>query len=371
MKVTIEKKDLLPVVSHIYSITERKSTIPILLNIKIEAGDILKFTATNIDIEIVEQAEASILSKGGITVSASTLFEIVRRLPEGEVIMETIDSELHITAGKGEFSLPTLPVDDFPVMATGDIPFKFSVSPDDLIKLIDKTRFAVSTEEARYSLNGIYLHVAQLKNGNNAFRAVATDGHRLALVDIDCPSGLSSSMPGIIIPSKLVSELRKLLDVTSSEIKIEASESKIRFSFGDIVITSKLIEGKFPNYEKVIPTSNDKVLELDTKLFMTAVDRVSSVSGDKSKAVKLNISRDGLKISANNPDSGSGKEEIGGTYNSDDSVEVGFNAKYLIDITNQIESANVRFTIADSSSPALISEIDNDSSLYVLMPMRI
>ena len=370
MKVTIEKKDLLPVVSHIYSITERKSTIPILLNIKIEAGDTLKFTATNIDIEIVEQVDAGILAKGGITVSASTLFEIVRRLPDGEIVMETIGSELHITAGKGEFSLPTLPIDDFPIMATGDIPFKFSVSPDDLIKLIDKTKFAVSTEEARYSLNGIYLHVANVKD-NKMLRAVATDGHRLALMDVDCPTGLSDSMPGIIMPSKLVSELRKLLDTASSEVKVETSESKIRFSFGSIVITSKLIEGKFPNYEKVIPTTNDKVLEMDTKLFMTAVDRVSSVSGDKSKAVKLNISRDGLKISADNPDSGSGKEEIGGLYNSDDSVEVGFNAKYLIDIASQIEGDNVRFTIADSSSPAVVSEIDNGSSLYVLMPMRI
>ncbi len=370
MKLTIEKKNLLASISHIHSITERKSTIPILLNVKIEAADGgLKFTATNIDIEIVEQVEANVSAKGEITVPASTLFEIVRKLPDGEVVMETKNSKLDIVAGKAKFSLPTLPVEDFPMMATGDIPFKFSVSPDDLIKLIDKTKFAVSTEETRYFLNGIYFHTAESK-GNSVLRAVATDGHRLALLDTDCPVG-AKGMPGIIIPRKLILELRKLLDEVSSEIKVEASESKIRFSFGNIVITSKIIEGKFPNYEKVIPVGNDKVLELDTKLFATAVDRISSVTGDKTKAVKLRISREGLKISANSPESGSGDEEIDGTYNSDDSIEVGFNARYLLDIADQIEGKNIRFTMADSASPALISEIDNEQSVYVLMPMRI
>jgi DNA polymerase-3 subunit beta len=218
-------------------------------------------------------------------------------------------------------------------------------------------------------LNGIYLHTTEVK-GKDVLRSVATDGHRLALLDTDCPAG-AKGMPGVIIPRKLILELRKLLDEISSEIKVEVSESKIRFSFGNIVMTSKIIEGKFPNYEKVIPVGNDKLLELDTKLFAIAVDRISSVTGDKTKAVKLHISRAGLKISENSPETGSGDEEIDGTYNSDDSIEVGFNARYLIDIADQIEGKNIRFTMADSASPALISEIDNEQSVYVLMPMRI
>lgn len=369
MKVSIEKKELFKTLSHMYAITERKSTIPILLNVKIEAEDNLKFTATNIDMEIVEIAEASISTKGAITVPAQTFFDIVRKLPEGEVVLETKNSKVDIYAGKAKFSIPSLPVEDFPVMATGDIPFKFSVSPDDLIKLIDKTKFAVSTEETRYFLNGIYLHTTEAK-GKEVLRAVATDGHRLALLDVASPEG-AKGMPGVIIPRKLIMELRKLLDEVSSEIKIESSESKIRFSFGNIVITSKVIEGKFPNYEKVIPTGNDKVLELDHNLFATAVDRVSSVSNEKSKAVKLHISREGLTISANSPEAGTGTEELDATYNSDDSIDIGFNSKYLLDIASQIEGKNVKFTMADGSSPAVVSEIDDESSVYVLMPMRI
>jgi DNA polymerase-3 subunit beta len=237
-----------------------------------------------------------------------------------------------------------------------------------LIPEIDKTKFAVSTEETRYFLNGIFLHTLE-KDGKELLRAVATDGHRLARQDVLSPEG-AKGMPSIIIPRKVVAELRALLDDTSADINIEVSETKARFSFAGTTITSKLIDGRFPDYEKVIPTSNDKAMEVDCKFFSEAVDRVSSVSYEKSKAIKLKLSKSKLTLLASTPDSGSAFEDLEVVYDSD-SMEIGFNSKYLLDIASQIEGKFMKFMISDGSSPAIITELDDESAIYVLMPMRI
>ncbi|MDR1008652.1 MAG: DNA polymerase III subunit beta [Rickettsiales bacterium] len=370
MQISIAKAQLVKTLSHLYRIVEKKSTVPVLSNIKVEAAKDLKLTATNVDLEIVETLEATIGEPGNTTVPAHVLYDIVRKLPDGDISINTADggSRVVIKAGNSEFTLPSLPVDDFPVMAGGSMPFKFALPVDDLIRLIDRTKFAVSTEETRYFLNGIYLHALE-KNGEELLRAVATDGHRLARLDVKAPAN-AKGMPGVIVPRKVVSELRALLDDTSSDISVEISETKARFSFSSVTLTSKLIDGKFPDYDKVIPTSNDKSMEVDCKVFAEAVDRVSSVSYEKSKAIKLKLSKDKLTLLASTPDSGSAVEDLDVTYAAE-GMEIGFNSRYLLDIAEQIEGKFMKFMISDASSPAIITELDDKSAVYVLMPMRI
>ncbi len=370
MYITISKANLAKTLSHLHRIVEKKSTIPVLSNIKIEADADLKFTATNTDLEIIEKVDGNVNEKGSITIPAHVLNDIVRKLPDQDVELKTSsdESNIIIKSGNSEFTLPTLPASDFPVMTTSSMPFKFKLACDDLIKLIDKTKFAVSTEETRYFLNGIYFHTLE-KDGKELLRAVATDGHRLARQDVKSPEG-AKGMPSIIIPRRVIAELRSLLDDTSDDITIETSEAKARFSFGNATITSRLIDGKFPDYEKVIPTSNDKEMEVDCKMFSEAVDRVSSVSYEKSKAIKLKLGKSKLTLLASTPDSGSAVEDLEVQYDSD-AMEIGFNSRYILDIADQIEGKFVKFIISDPSSPAILTELDDASTIYVLMPMRI
>ncbi|MDR2098559.1 MAG: DNA polymerase III subunit beta [Rickettsiales bacterium] len=370
MQITIEKSAIAKTLSHLYRIVEKKSTIPVLSNIKVEAGKTLRLTATNVDLEIVEELEANVAKPGSTTIPAHVLYDIVRKLPEGDMEIKTSadGAQVVLRAGNSEFTLPSLPIDDFPLMASTSMPFKFTLANDDLVKLIDRTKFAVSTEETRYFLNGIYLHTLE-KGKKELLRAVATDGHRLARQDIAMPAD-AKGMPAVIIPRKVVTELRALLEDTSADVTVEISETKARFTFGAATLTSKLIDGKFPDYEKVIPTSNDKKVEVDCKLFSEAVDRVSSVSYEKTKAIKLKLAKSKLTLFASTPDSGSAFEDLEIAYD-ETPLEIGFNSKYLLDIADQIEGKFMRFVISDAASPAIITELDDDSAVYVLMPMRI
>ena len=225
----------------------------------------------------------------------------------------------------------------------------------------------MSTEETRYYLNGIYLHQAD-HDGVQVLRAVATDGHRLARFEMPLPEG-ASGMPGIIIPRKAIGELRKLCDDAADAITITLSESKIRFAFDHIVLTSKLIDGTFPDYQRVIPEGNDKIVEVDAKLLTSAVDRVSTISDGKSRAVKIALNGKLMTLSASSAESGSATEEV--EVNGDTDIEIGFNAKYLLDITSQIEGEGCRFTLADAASPTIIQDNSDPSALYVLMPLRV
>ncbi|MEK1932056.1 MAG: DNA polymerase III subunit beta, partial [Pararhizobium sp.] len=238
----------------------------------------------------------------------------------------------------------------------------------DLKMLIDRTQFAISTEETRYYLNGIYIHTIESK-GQLKLRAVATDGHRLARADLEAPAG-SEGMPGIIIPRKTVSELQKLVDNPDVIVTVEVSDAKIRLTIGSIIMTSKLIDGTFPDYQRVIPTNNDKELKIDCQSFAQAVDRVSTISSERGRAVKLALSDGQLTLTVNNPDSGSATEELPVGYDSDP-LEIGFNAKYLLDITAQLSGTDAVFMLADPGSPTLVRDMAGDDALYVLMPMRV
>ena len=371
MKLTIERAALLKSLGHVQSVVERRNTIPILSNVKLEAGDgAVRLNATDMDLDIVEEAVADVATPGATTVSAHTLYDIVRKLPDGAQV--NIDGggggQVILNAGRSRFTLASLSIDEFPVLSGGELPHQFTVTAAELRGLIDRTRFAISTEETRYYLNGIYLHEAD-RDGTALLRAVATDGHRLASVEIPLPAG-AKGMPGVIVPRKAVAELRKLIDESGDEVAVSLSESKIRFAFDDAVLTSKLIDGTFPDYQRVIPEGNDKVMEVDCGVFAEAVDRVSAISSEKSRAIKLSLDGGTLVLSASSPEHGSATEELEVAYDGD-LLEIGFNSAYLLDVTRQIEGETARFTMADSASPTLMQETDDASALYVLMPMRV
>lgn len=372
MKLTIERSNLLRSLGHVQSVVERRNTIPILSNVQLEAGDgALALTATDLDLAIVESASATVAQEGAITTPAHTLYDIVRKLPDGADVELTFtgeDSRLVLAAGRSRFQLSCLPKEDFPVMAAGDLPHQFDLAATDLKRLIDKTRFAISTEETRYYLNGIYLHVTD-SDGAQVLRAVATDGHRLAKVELPVPEG-AVGMPGVIIPRKAVQEIRKLIDEFDGEVAIALSDTKVRFGFDNAVLTSKLIDGTFPDYNRVIPENNDKTLEVDAAEFAKAVDRVSTISTEKSRAVKLSLEAGKMTLSANSPDAGSATEEVAVEYGAEP-MEIGFNSRYLLDILGQMNGEVARVDLADAASPTVVRDSADESALYVLMPMRV
>jgi DNA polymerase-3 subunit beta len=372
MKVTLERGVLLRSLGHVQSVVERRNTIPILSNVLIEAGadGSVRLMATDLDLQVVDTIQASTVeTPGSITVSAHTLFEIIRKLADGsQVSLDASDGKMLVKSSRSRFSLPTLPRDDFPVIAEGDLPTSFELAASELIAMIEKTSFAISTEETRYYLNGIFLHVVE--NEQPALRAAATDGHRLARYTLDRPDG-ADKMPDVIIPRKCVSELKKLLDEHSAaKVLIELSASKIRFTLQTSILTSKLIDGTFPDYTRVIPTGNDKILKVDPSTFRESVDRVATIASEKTRAVKMALDKDKVTLSVTSPDNGTAAEELSGEY-ADDPLEIGFNAKYLTDILNQIDTDSVDVHLADASAPTLIKENDSSPALYVLMPMRV
>ncbi len=375
MQLVIEKSALLKSLSHVTSIVERRNTIPILSNVLlVAANDHLCLTATDLEREVIEKVPAKISDNGGITVQAHVLHDIVRKLPDGADVQISSegDGRVMVIAGKGRYDLQALPAEDFPELSTDDLSHKFQLKSNQLKQLIEKTRFAISTEETRYYLNGIYLHQAQTE-GEDMLRAVATDGHRLALVEVPLPDGLpggDEGLPGVIIPRKTVGEVHRMMGESEGDVTIEMSDAKIRFSIDDLVMTSKLIDGTFPDYSRVIPTANDKELAIERDSFAKAVDRVATLSSDRGRAVKLNLSPNNLVLTVTNPDSGSATEELVVDY-SEEPLEIGFNARYLLDITGQLESEKAKFLLADPGSPTMVRDSSEISALYVLMPMRV
>jgi DNA polymerase-3 subunit beta len=370
MKATIERATLLKGLGHVHSVVERRNTIPILSNVLIEAeeGGGIRLMATDLDLQINETVEANVDDPGATTVPAHTLFDIVRKLPEGsQVELIAAEGRMQVNAGRARFTLSTLPRDDFPVIAEGDLPTAFELPAATFRQIIDKTRFAISTEETRYYLNGIYLHVSD--EAQPVLKAAATDGHRLARVTVPRPDG-AQGMPGVIIPRKCVAELRKLLDEVDGTVQITLSESKIRFGLGNAVLTSKLIDGTFPDYSRVIPTANDKLLKLDPRSLEEGVDRVSTIASERTRAVKLSLDRDRVTLSVTSPENGTASEEVSADYAAD-GIEIGFNARYLLDILGQIEGDTMEIHLADAAAPTLLRENDKAPALYVLMPMRV
>jgi DNA polymerase-3 subunit beta len=374
MKFKADRATLMKSLAHVQNVVEKRNTIPILANVLLAVRDgRLSIAATDLEIALVEEVPAQTSRNGAITVPAATLYEIVRRQPENaeiELDHPGGDAQLALRAGRYSTSLVALGVDEFPKLDAGKLSHSFNLSALDLRGLIDRTKFAISTEETRYYLNGIFLHAAE-SDGAPVLRAVATDGHRLARVEESLPEG-AAGIPGVIIPRKTVNELRKLLDEVSGDIEIALSETRIQFTIGTMRLTSKLIDGTFPDYDRVIPRNNDKVLRVNQKDFSAAVARVSAISSERHRPVKLSLARDLLVISAASPEQGTASEELDADRIKYDSgpLEIGFQARYLNDVTEQIEG-DVEFVFADGAAPPLVRDPSDLRAVYVLMPMRV
>jgi DNA polymerase-3 subunit beta len=373
MKLAIERAALLKSLGHVQSVVERRTTIPILSNVRLEASDgALALSATDLDLSVVETTEAEVTQPGATTAPAHTLYDVVRKLPEGaRVAIERSASgtELTLRSGRATFDLPCLPADEFPTMGDEGLDHRFTLPAGELKKLIDRTRFAISTEETRYYLNGIYFHA--LDDGAGRLRGVATDGHRLARVEIALPEG-AAGMPSVIVPRKTIGEVRKLIDELDADatVGIRLSSARIRFDVGSAVLRSRLIDGTFPDYDRVIPTANDKLLVARTKEFSEVIDRVATISTDRSRAVKLALADGKLTLSAVSPEAGRAVEELDVSYPSEP-LEIGFNARYMLDMSAQIEGDDIELAILDAASPMIVRDPKDNSTLYVLMPMRV
>lgn len=375
MKFTAERSAFLKILNHVENVVEKRQTIPILANVKIDvindlSGENITVRATDMDIEVVETAPVKVQEEGSITTSAHKLLDIMRKLPEGTEVNFELDEKtslLKITSGRAKFSLATLPGAEFPSISEGNMPVNFTLTSAQMQGLFDRTVFAVSTEETRYYLNGIYMH--KKGEGNDAFlRTAATDGHRLATAEIALPAG-AEKLEGVIISRKTVGEVQKLAAELQEDIKISVSDVKVRFCIAGVTLTAKLIDGTYPDYEKVIPAGNDKVAEVDADVLASAVDRVAVIS-EKTKGVHIHLTKDALRISANASEEGSAEDEVEADYDSDD-LDIGFNSRYVLDILNQCKGARVKLSMLDSSSPVTVHDLSDSSVTYVIMPMRV
>lgn len=372
MKFVIERTHMLRALGHVQSVVEKRGTIAVLANVKIDAqGENVSFTATDMDIAIVEKVPGNVTRNGITTIPAHMLYEIVRKLPDGaqvEITESDDGNKVSIRSGGSRFSLACLPVEDFPVMAEADLNYNFTLKAAECKSLIEKPSFAMSNEETRYYLNGIYFHTAG-SGADKTLRAVATDGHRLARIEVALPAG-ADGMPGVIVPRKVIYELKKILAESESDVNVSLSESKIRFVIGNAIIVSKLIDGNFPDYERVIPSGNDKILEVDRKFFAQAVDRVSVISSEKTRAVKLAAENGKLTLTATSSEHGAATEELDAAYSANP-IEIGFNARYLLEMLTNIEGETAQFLLNDGASPAVVRDTTDVGALYVIMPMRV
>lgn len=371
MQVNIERSAFLAVLNHAQNVVERRTTIPILGNVRLDAAEgRLSLTATDLELMLHETGPADVLRSGSTTLQAHRLFDVVRKLPDGAMVQLAKDpdrGEARISAGRSVFDLPTLPASDFPAMSGDSFERSFKIAAADLARLIDKSRFAMSTEEARYYLNGLFLHPVD-GGATSRLRAVATDGHRLARVETVLPDG-ASAMPAIIVPRKAVGEIRKLID-GAEEVHLSLSASKIQVRVGEATLVSRLIDGTFPDYERVIPQANDKRAVVDRDALAQAVDRVATIATEKTRAVKLSFNSGRMTISAISSEAGRGQDELDVAF-SDAPIEIGFNARYVLEMVQQISGDHVEFEIANPSAPTLVRDPGDAGTVYVLMPMRV
>lgn len=374
-RFTVAREALLPALALAGKAVERRSTIPVLQNLlfAVEAGS-LRLTGSDLDCEISAEVAGQAPAAAAFTLPAGTLHDAVRKLPEAvDVVFEVEQNFAAISAGRSRFRVPVLPADDFPSMSAGDFSHHFGLDAGVLARMLGIVSYAISSEEARYYLNGIHWHASE-DEGTPLFNAVATDGHRLARFRAPLPDG-AEGMPGIIIPRRTVGLLKVML-ADKGEVSISVSNSKIRFSTPAGMLTSKLIDGTFPDYTRVIPQGNPNQFIVDKKTMADAVDRVTTISSERGSAVKFAFARDGLlTLAANNPDAGSATEDAVVTHLAGDGVEVGFNGRYCLDMLNAAEGEQLIFNLGDAGAPALVEPEHADEHglkpLFVIMPMRV
>jgi DNA polymerase-3 subunit beta len=368
MQFEVAKPVLLKAISNVNGAVEKKNTIPVLQNIKIEVkGDKVHFAATDMDILVTVNFDADIKNGGITTVPAQMFFDIVRKIPDLSSIMISQESPsiMQIKSGKSKYSLPCIEASEFPNLSEGELGSEIEVDSEKLAKMIDKTRFAISSDETRYYLNGLFLQSTKRDSGFE-LRAVATDGHRMALSYLSSDN-LNAEF-GVILPKKSVSEIKRIID-GSKKIKIAVSRVKIKVIADNTVIVSKLIDGEFPDYEKVLPKANNQIAVINKKSFFDCVDRVSTVATDKHRSLKLVLENGKMNLQVSTADGSFAYEELDVVY-SGEKIEAGFNSRYLLDVISQIDKEELLMRFKDGMSPALV-EAKDMTSVFVIMPVRI
>ena len=371
MKFKIVRSTFFKTLSHLQGIVDKKNSLPILSNILIEAKDNkLIFSSTDMDISIIEKIDCNVVEDGATTINSQILYDIVRKIDENSEI-EIISNDgklLTLRADGSRFSLASLPKEDFPIIDQDDSGVKIKINSKILFKLIDKTKFAISNEETRYFLNGLYFNV-NTEQSKSTVTLVGTDGHRLAKFSYNIQENVDQVL-GVIIPKKTIYELSKLLSETDSEVSISVSSSKIVFKIGEIIFISKLIDGSFPDYKRVIPKNNTNILKINRDTLLSAVDRVSTIANDKSPVIKFKLLQNILNLNTVNDESSTASEDLKINYDGDD-IEIGFNSKYIMDIVNNLEDNEISINLKDNTSPIVALENSNSDLVYVLMPMRV
>tara|TARA_Y100001960_G_scaffold138658_1_gene146968 strand:+ start:4996 stop:6120 length:1125 start_codon:yes stop_codon:yes gene_type:complete len=374
MKFSVSRDSLLKMLDPMNSVIEKRNSVPVLSNVKIELKDgKLNATATDNDITLEGSIDATIEVEGTTTVNAAKLNEIVKKLSEGVALSVTVDmnaDRMTITSGKARFNVACINAESFPPTQGVSSDCSFEVEAEGFRKILTRSLFASSKDDSRQYLNGIYMHVAKNEKDEDVLCFVATDGHRLAKSTMPLPAG-ANNMPGVILPRKAVD---KLVSVSRDVpvIKVEVADSKAQFISGDLVLTTRLIDSTFPDYNRVIPQTNEVEMVISKDALLQVVDRVAILSNEKSRSVKFDVAENMLKVEAHNTDSEEAKEEIEVSYTGTEEVTIGFNAQYLADLGKLVENDEIKFEFKQTGqAPVVLRDPKDVSSLYVLMPMRV
>ena len=371
MQFVVKRDVLLKSLNFVQGIVEKKNTLPILSNVLLQLKDKkLSIVATDLDIIFYDEIKnVKIINEGSTTTSAAILYDILRKISSDSELNFELKSEnkLSLKSKSADFNLLCLPTDNFPTFVDEFDGQEISLNNNRFLKLLNKTRISISNDDTRHYLNGIFLHLSEA-NGRNFLTGVATDSHRLSSSSLEIEN--STDFTSLIIPRKTVFQLCSLLSETTEQLLMHTSDNKIKFTLGNMKLISKVIDGKFPDYKKVVPSNNDKTLIVSSKDFINSIERVASVSLDRKEGVKLVINKDSVQLSVNSANSGDGNEKIKAEFNSG-SLNISFNSKYLIDIASEVEDKNLKINLKDSVSPVLIEDNSDKNSYYVIMPMKI
>ena len=371
MQFQIKRDTLLKSLNFAHNIIERKNTLPILSNVLLEAKDKkLSIVATDLDLVFYDEiTDLKIIKDGSTTTSATVLHDLLRKLTSNLDVTFNLKDEnkLNITAENSKFNLLCLPINNFPNFSDKFDNDGISLNRKDFLSLLNKTKISMSNDETRHYLNGIYIHITE-GNNKSYLTGVATDSHRLSSSSMKLSENIK--FKPFILPKKTVFQLCSLLEDGDEKILLFSSDTKVKFQMGNLKITSKVIDGKFPDYKKVVPQKNEKSLILSSKDFINSIEKVASVSLDKKEGVKLNINKDNVQFYVNSANSGEGNVKIKAQYDHDN-LNISFNSKYLIDIASEVEDKNLKMNLKDSVSPVLIEDLSDKNSYYVIMPMKI
>ena len=371
MQFIVKRDILLKSLNFVQGVVEKKNTLPILSNVLLQLkNNKLTIVATDLDIIFYDEiSEVKITEEGSTTTSAAVLYDILRKISSNSELNFNLKSEnkLNLKSENVDFNLLCLPTDNFPTFADEFEGQEIILNNSRFLKILNKTRISISSDDTRHYLNGVFLHLTEA-HGRNFLTGVATDSHRLSSSSLEIDN--NTNFNPLILPRKTVFQLCSLLAETPDQLSMQVSDNKIKFILGNMKLISKVIDGKFPDYKKVVPTTNDKTLVVSSKDFISSIERVASVSLDRKEGVKLVINKDNIQLSVNSANSGEGNEKIKADFSSEN-LNISFNSKYLIDIASEVEDKNLKINLRDSVSPMLIEDMSDKNSYYVIMPMKI